>query len=124
MVFKGKTPAPLPYKFVIKFYDDNNQDLILRFFRLRDPVPSFIKVNANVPSLPWSSSEYNMDAALNFNPFVEGEDYEIDVLSTRHGFVFYVNGLYVLTYNITISCAEDIAFVGYRIQPEIYFITF
>ncbi|RUS74287.1 hypothetical protein EGW08_017962 [Elysia chlorotica] len=45
------------------------------------------------------------DAAPGLFPFAEGEDYEINVLTTAQGYKIYVNGVYVMTYDVSIATA-------------------
>ena len=125
IVFKGKASIPLPEDFYIDLWDKERVDRILRIVRFKDPQPNFIRLNSKVHTINiCQSGNCIMDAASEFNPYAEGEDYEVDVLTTRHGFVIYVNGQYVLTYNLTICLAGDVAAIRFKEEPEIYDISF
>ena len=121
---KGKASIPLPDRFNVDFLDKELVDIILRFNRQKFANLGFVKVNSLENSTAWVDSDGIRRAAPDFNPFVEGEDYEIDILPTRHGYVIYVDGLYALTYDVTISLAGDIAFMRSKGAQEIYDISF
>ena len=118
---KGTAQVPMPSKFVVDFLKEAGRKVILRVARYAETT-NFIRVNSKIDN-KWSL-ETIRDATPGFFPFAEGEDYEIDVLTTRSGFMIYINSLYMMTYNVTISMAESVDSMIYRFQDELSAICF
>ncbi|KAK3772479.1 hypothetical protein RRG08_043694 [Elysia crispata] len=118
---KGTVSVPMPEKFVLDFLKKAGREVILRFTRYAETT-NYIRVNAKTDG-EWSQENIR-DAAPALFPFTEGEDYEIDVLTTRRGFMIYINSIYVMTYNVTISNAELIDAMHYRFAEEVSAIIF
>ena len=118
---KGTVQVPMASKFVVDFLKKAGMKIILRVAR-HAGTTNFIRVNSKIDN-KWSL-ETIRDAAPGFFPFTEGEDYEIDVLTTRSGFMIYINSLYMMTYNVTISMAESVDSMIYRFQDELSAICF
>ena len=118
---KGTVPVPMPKKFVVDFLKQAGREVILRFARYAETT-NYIRLNAKTDG-KWSKQNIR-DAAPGLFPFTEGEDYEIDVLTTRRGFMIYINSIYVMTYNVTISKAELIDAMLYKFEEEVSAIIF
>ena len=118
ILIKGKTPVPVPYQMVIDFMDKVDKSVILRFGRyVNNTGHRYIRLSSRVTS-QWPD-ENRRYAPLGLFPFAEGVDYQIDILTSRHGFAVYVDGVYILTYNVSISRAGLIDITRHRFQPEI-----
>ncbi|KAK3763263.1 hypothetical protein RRG08_028173 [Elysia crispata] len=122
---KGRVPIPLPSKFFVDFKNKTTKNTIFRFVRYSVANPSYIRLNAIIDSTYLTNKGDNIvNPVPTLFPFAEGEPYEINILITRYGFVVYVEGIYVYTYNVTISYAADIDFVVYQFESEVYEISF
>ncbi|GFR71271.1 galectin [Elysia marginata] len=125
IVVKGTASTPLHWKRFMDLFNKKQETIMLRFIRFAESPnsnASFIRLNSMFNDT-WSV-ETERNLPLELFPFAEGENYEINFLTTSHGFIVYVNGVYLITYSLSISKAEFIDSMRLKFGPELNYVSF
>ena len=121
IVVRGSTPVPIPRKFTLDFLHRAENKIILRFSRYAEGT-NFIRMHARLNGM-WEN-KYRVDVQQGLFPFTEGHSYRIDFIITKQGFVVYVNDVYLMTYDKTVSLLSSIDTIFYKFEHEVSDISF
>ncbi|GFS15380.1 galectin [Elysia marginata] len=119
IVVKGTASTPLHHKRFMDLFNKQRGTIVLRFVRFA----SFIRLNSKLSGRSWSS-DTERDFPVELFPFAEGEPYEINLLTTSGGFAVYVNGVYIMTYDLSISKAKTIDSMRLKFGAELHYVSF
>ena len=123
LVITGKIPIPKPEKFSIGFYASDKATRVVgmtSFFHSADiTMERRVRITSKVNG---TLDKHN--GPHDAFPFVEGQSFEISILPTPDGFLFFLDVEYLKPYTKTISMIEDINYFWHSSGVLINSLTF
>ncbi|GFR93475.1 galectin [Elysia marginata] len=121
LVIKSRVPIPEPERIIFDIFHSNKKDIVYRVsprwsykgVKERLMISSNVNKTWDVKSL--SASKF---------PFLKGEDFEINILTTQQGFMVYIDGNSMRKlYDKTIHLTKDIGFLRFE-YTDVYMISY
>ncbi|GFR73093.1 hypothetical protein ElyMa_000396600 [Elysia marginata] len=110
MVVKGRVPVPAPARFYVDIFQNDQANVVIR-------IAPRLKFLEHENQLRISSfvvgDKWDVRIIPEF-PFAEGKDYEISLLSTKHGLAVYIDKVFMHNVYRTLNMVSDIGYLSFK----------